>query len=333
MMAYSPAVNARPPMLIEDFGGDVAAYMDARDQYNDWVGRMEKDRVAGGPAARAAVGTTDPTLDSASAIIRNTLKQYGLDSLGDWALTQLKQGRSTNEVLISLREQDAYKQRFAGMALRKDAGYNSISEADYIAYENQVRDDMRRAGLPDQFLTDGGLMAELIGKNISAAEVNDRLVGAYAQVATAPSEVRNAFGEYFGPQGDGALAAFFLDPMKAQPALEKMVQEAQIAGIGKRVGNINLQQTTAERLAGQGVSLGQAEQGFANVNALRGLTQATAGETGNVSEADLINAQFNLDPNADKVVQARLASRKAGFQGDGGAVVTQQGAIGLGKAK
>ena len=54
-------------------------------------------------------------------IIRDTLRQYGLEDLTGEAYNMLIDGSSTEAVVLRLRESERFRERFAGMELRREA--------------------------------------------------------------------------------------------------------------------------------------------------------------------------------------------------------------------
>lgn len=271
-------------------------------------------------------------VQSASSIIRDTLGRYGLGDLTDWALGQIKSGAPQTIVLEQLRQTDQYKTRFAGMAKRQAAGFNAISEEEYLAYETTIASYLQQAGLPRDFYDTPADFADLIGKFANPLQVADRVQKGYAQVAAAAPEVRSAFADYFGPMGDSALAAFFLDPEKAQPALEQMVATAGVGGAARRTA-VDVSVSDATRIAQLGLSQSAVQQGMGQVYKLNPVFSETASETTDLTQKTGTDAVFGLDPNAEQQITDRLQGRQAALGAGGGAVQTTTGAIGLGEQR
>jgi len=76
--------------------------------------------------------------ESARAIINNLLSEYGLSNLTDFVndLITKEDIISGDIILGKIRQTQQYKTRFAGNIARRNAGFNVLSEAEYIQMEN-----------------------------------------------------------------------------------------------------------------------------------------------------------------------------------------------------
>ena len=141
---------------------------------------------------------------------------------------------STEDLLIKLYDQPAYKARFPGMeALRKKN--RTITEAEYIKIENQYAETLRFFDLPAGFYDDRQTFGKLIGNEVSAKELQDRAQVAQDISKTTNPEIRQALKDFYNV-GEGAVTAYFLDSDKALPLIQKQAKSAQIAGIAKQAG-------------------------------------------------------------------------------------------------
>lgn len=277
-----------------------------------------------------AEATAEQEQRDALAYIRGVLDLYGLGSEADWAWSQIVAGVGQTQLLQALRQRPAYQQRFQGMALRQAAGLPAISEGEYISYERQAYQLMQAAGMPEEFRTQDYL-ARLIGQDRSINELNQSISNAYLAVTQAPPEVRQTFGEYFGPQGDQAFASFILDGDYSGAALERMAQQAIVGGTGQTYG-FQVGQGLAEQIVQRGLT-GTARQSFEQLASQRSLFTETVSEAQDITETQGIEAAFGVDQNEVERMRRRQESRAAAFGGTGGGIITQEGAIGLGQAQ
>ncbi len=270
----------------------------------------------------------------AKALLTSFLNQFGLGALADWAW-KVYTGAGDPElgmqlVQAQLPDQALFKQRFPAIGERIKKGLPAITPADYINYENTLRQAFVAHGLP--FPVTGApfnnMIAKLLVNDVSAAEVvNQRLGSAFARVANAPIEVREAARRVWGVNGDQALAAFFLDPTISAPELEKMSQTAEVMGTGNRFG-IDLDIARSRRLAELGAdqNLGK----FADLAKLRQLFNENVGETVDLTlEGEGVGAAFGESDVAEQQVTRRLEERKAAFAGGGGPFESGSGTGGL----
>lgn len=270
---------------------------------------------------------------SAMAYLTNLLRKYGLDSLAGWAMDQLKSGASEDEIIQSLRDQPAYKARFAGMDIRTANGLGALSEDQYMAFEQTAQDYMQRAGIPSSMYSTPASLAGLIGNFANVGQVADRIQNGYDLVTQAPPEVRAEFGKWFGAQGDSALAAYFLDPTLAEPALVKQAQQAVIGGTGLRQG-LDVSQQMAGSLADMGMSTQQIQAGFGQAGTLAGLQSQTVDEASaqaaGLTADQIAGGTFGDTAMDQKAVKNKLDSRAAEFASKGSALSSvTTGAIGL----
>lgn len=267
----------------------------------------------------------------ALAYVRRILTDYGLpDSLATWAWQKIVSGAPAEQVALDLRDTPEFQQRFPAIPAREAAGLPPLSPAEYVAYEQAAGQLFRAAGLPPGFYDDPSDFTDLLAKDVSVAELNDRIsTEGFQKVVGAPPEVRDAFQEFFGVQGDSALAAFFLDPDRAAPVLRRMATEADIAGRAALAGGLNVTADRARELAEIGVTGLQAQQAAANVAEQSALFSESVSEGDDLTaEREGLNAAFGLSEAAS--LRRRQQQRTAAFSGGGGAAASGEGVRGLG---
>jgi hypothetical protein len=277
------------------------------------------------PAAPSTAGQED-----AFAYLKSVLDGYGLGGLGNWAWEQLKGGLTTERISQNLRETPEYKQRFKGLEARRAAGLPAISEGEYIGYETSVRQLMRTAGLPADFYDSPEDFAGFIGKDVSVAEMQSRINEGYLAASQAPAEVRQQLRDLYNI-GEGQLAAFFMDPDRALPLIERQFASAQISGAAQRTQYGALGQSEAERLAALGVSEQQAAQGFGALAESSQLFTGLPGEDAAAIDRQTQQAAvFGGDAAAKQAIEKRRAERIAQGSGARSFGVGQGGVVGLG---
>lgn len=286
--------------------------------------QQEASKRAGSPWLYGDKGQKD-----AWARLTDMLSQYGLGDLNRFAWEAIVNGDSQERILQNLRNTDTYKKRFVGMAERQKNGLPAMSENEYIAYEQSVRQMMRESGLPPEFYDQPADFAKLIGNDVSAREVSTRVSDLFAAAESAPAEVRQVFNDWFGVDGTTAMATYFLDPTKAVTLLSEQLRQAEIGGTAKRFG-INVDRNRADQLDRMGVGPQQAAQGFQQITAMKPLFQETINESQDfTAEQEGIGAVFGADANSGQNLKDRLARREADFGGGGGSNLQSGGALGL----
>lgn len=300
------------------------------DRFNEEYGRSGGG--AGGPQE-------DPfekqRRRDARAEIESILNDYGLGDVAGWAWGLIQSGASPDEVLLQMYDESteggkAFYKRFPGIKLRREKGLPPIKPAEYINYEETAIDLMRQANLPEGFYDSSDDLAELIGNNVSPQALAKRIQKGYQAVAQAPVEVRQSFAEYFGPNGDSALAAFFLDPDRAEAQLIEAAETAEVGGTGLRFG-LELRRDRSQRIARLGRGQADVENRFRQVRQRRNIFSETIGELDDfTAEREGIDASFGIgDPMAEERLRKRVESRVSYFQQGGGSLMGQQGLLGL----
>lgn len=211
-----------------------------------------------------------------SALV-SIFNSYGLGSLAPDILKYVQQGFNSDTISLLLQNTDAYKQRFAGNAIRLKNGYAVLSPADYIATEQAYRQSMRAAGLPSGFYDSTSDFTNFIGNDVSASELNSRVQLASQATLTASPQYTQALRQMGLSQGD--LTAYFLDPQKALPLLQ---QQSATAAIGSEaiVRGLTFDQGYAQQLAQAGFSQSQAAQGYSQIAGEFGRLGQTANQLG-----------------------------------------------------
>jgi hypothetical protein len=273
-----------------------------------------------------------PAQGTASDYIRNVLQQYGLESLTDWAMGAITQGMSADQVMQEMRQLPQFKQRFPAITNREQQGLPSISPGEYVEYERRARQLMFSSGLPSTFYDETNDFTALLTGDVSLSELQDRVANGYLRVQTAPPEVRQIFGEFFGPDSATALAAYFIDPERAAPLLRQQAAQAVFGGAGRQFG-VEVDRATTELAAQMNVTDQAAQQGFGQLAARRELFNEKITETADLTAGrEGVESAFGMNAASAEAVRRREAERQAAFSGYSDTRIGPQGAAGLGSA-
>ena len=266
-------------------------------------------------------------------IIRDTLRQYGLEDLTSEAYNMLIDGSSTDAVVLRLRESESFQERFKGMQMRTDNRLAGISPAEYISLERSYRQTMATAGIPEGFYDSPDDLAAFIGNDVSQNEMAQRVAMAAAAVQSVDPNLKTQLRDLYGigTDNDGELTAYFLDPDRGVNVIEQRLQ-MEAAGLSSAaMGTVGggLERQTAEQLADLGV---QRREVTERLQGDRGLTQQLLGEDQAVTTSELAAAEFGLDSEATADVARLRAQRQQRGRRQMGSLVTGGGAAGLGRA-
>ena len=258
--------------------------------------------------------------ESAYNIIARSLETYGLSSLTQFVTDLVFKENVLDENIIRgrMRETEQYKTRFAGNEARRRAGFNVLSENEYLYLENAYRQQLRSAGMPPGFYDSNDDFTAMIGGDVSVAELATRVNQGYEAVKNADPQVIQEMQRLYGVN-DSQLAAYFLDPVKAAPMLVEQAKSAQIAAEATKQAGLMITAQQGEQLAQAGINAEQARQGFANLTQAQELFNPLAGEQGvGMTQQEQIGAVFSTDAGAAQRLRKKQAERTAVFQGGGG---------------
>lgn len=256
----------------------------------------------------------------AYAALNSVFASYGLSSLAGKIFDYIKQGFSSDTISILLQQTPEYKQRFAGNEIRKQKGLPVLSPAEYLSTESSYRQLMRQAGLPAGFYDQSSDFNDFIGKDVSPTELKSRVdLASQASVLASP-ELKNALLTMYGID-DSHITAYFLDPERALPTIQKQAAAAQIGAEALKHG---LQVSgRAEDYALAGITEQQAAQAYGQIAQQLPGYSTIAGQYGmNIGQSDLEASLFGATTAAEQQ-QATNVSKLASWNR-----ARSQGAVG-----
>ena len=276
--------------------------------------------------------TTNTTLTAAEndayALLEQTFTQYGLDSLLPVIQGYMKNNIGPNQAALMIRQEQAYKTRFAGNVLRVSNGLNAMSEAEYLAVENSYNETLNAYGLQNYFGTTRDQkiagMASIIAGDVSATEFQGRVKLAEDQVINSDPAIKNQLQAFYGINSSD-LMKYYLDPTQNLSALTQKTLSAEIGAAAVNQG-LTTSVSAAESLMKQGVTQGQAQAGYATIGQempIAGKLSSVYGNQGvNVTQADLEANQFNTAgaASAARKRQQMIDLEKGSFSGRSGIV-------------
>lgn len=244
--------------------------------------------------------------------VRETLKEYGLESLADEVIGFIKQGYSADTINILLQDTQAYKKRFAANEARRQKGLPVLSPAEYLATEQAYRQVMSAAGLPVGFYDEPKDFENWLANDVSPVEIQQRVQVAAEMVNNLDPQVRSTFEQWY-TQGD--MIAYALDRDRAASVIERQYRAAQIGGEAARQG-VTLGRDLAEQLAAEGITQDAARQGFGAVRTVAdNARRLSAVYGGDYDEDDAIGEVFLNDQDAGRRRRRLASQERAAFGG------------------
>lgn len=293
--------------------------------------------------------TTPGTAINNSAVFQSIaadLTAAGLGSLftvsadgtpSGWLWDQITAGNDTEaELQTALEQTQAYQSRY-GIITRLRARAASGEPVhvptmeDVRNYEVAGRELFQQAGLPPWMYDTNDDMQQLMEKGIGLPELQQRVGAAWERVAHSDPHVLAAFEDYYGIQGEAALASMFLDPNYTLAALDRTSRAAFTGGMGQAVG-LKLDRALSERIADLPTTEAGIVESLNNVSELQGRGLFNEG----ISEVtDLTAEQTGIDAvvfgggAALSAIERRTLERQANSRSSaGGAALTQAGLTG-----
>ena len=274
----------------------------------------------------AQAATALANRQSAYDLLLQQFSQYGLGSLVEPLKDLVQQNVSPSEFSLRLQQTDAYKKRFSANADRISKGLAALSPAEYVALEDQYQNVMRNYGLPasyyakDSMGTQSGFN-QLLGNDVSAAELEDRVMTAQSRVVNANPETMQALKQFYPGITNGDILSYALDPTKALTDIKRKVTAAEIGGAALGQG-LSTSQTAAEGLAAYGVNKAQAQQGYNTISELlpTGQKLSQIYQESPYTQAQAESEIFNLADSASAAKKRkRLSQLETGtFSGSSG---------------
>jgi len=271
----------------------------------------------------------------AYTLLESTFKDYGLEDLIPDIKRFMEEGLGSNQAAIELKKTNAYIARFRGNEIRRQAGLNVVSEAEYLQLENAYNETLRAYGLQGYFGADRKVsqskMADIIGNDISATEFKDRIDTVVTRVNNADPNVKATLKSFYNIQ-DTDLVGYFLNPKENLPKLQEKVLSAEIGSEAIKQ-NLLTDVSSATALAQLGITKTQAREGYQGIaNVLPTTTKLGQiyGEEGiNYTQKTAEEEVFGQLESA-KRKRLKLAEKEVGtFSGAAG---LGRGALGSGKS-
>lgn len=279
------------------------------------------------PGGTPVPGAT-PAQASAKGQLDSFLATYGLQSLGDTAWQWFLSGQSTDQIMLNLRGTPEYKARFPAMDTLAQRG-QAITESQYINYESTIAQQNQAAGLPQGMYDTPTDIANLLTNNISPSEYQSRLQAYQTAAWQSPPEVRQALMDDYG-LSPGQLTAFFIDPDKALPLIQRDLATAQMQSTSQISGFGNLSMQEGGHLADLGITGAQATAGFGKLAGQQQLIQGLPGQNNGIGTDTALQAQFDQNAAAQQAFEAAQQNQLNLFKSGGGPQASSKGVLGAG---
>lgn len=246
----------------------------------------------------------------------------------------IRAGYEGDSVMVMLANDPEYKaawdKRFAGNVARRENGLAELLPADYVEMEQGYKSLMLKWGAPATLFDSNDDFAELIGRDVSVIEANDRLAEAAAYMnyegnANVKAQLKDIYG-----MEDNEMFAYVLDPKRTLDYLQsesrRNLNRANVGGAALTQG-VSITQSFRDEIAKMyesaqvGNSFGDANAKFGTVAKESPLYQrlgALSSET--ATEEELVRDQFAMagGEGVDTKKKALASQERSRFSGQSG---------------
>lgn len=168
---------------------------------------------------------------------------------------------SAVSAMQTVRQSSAYGDIFRGN--RREDGTIRMDEQDWYAYRRGWQRTLASYGLDPEFFDSRGRFVEAVEREVSIAELADRLELGAAQIEQNIPQWQEFYASGYGLElSREAILASFIDPTVERDVLQRRVSAAQIGGEAKVRGFMRSVER-AEELARAGVTQTQARDLYA----------------------------------------------------------------------
>lgn len=292
-----------------------------------------KDGVVDTTELAAAISKT-----SAYDEIVNMFNDVGAPELGKWLADFIKGDPTVierkGEILTQLQESEPYKQRFSGLfTLREYNRKNPTnpvfipSEAQYLATESQMREILKPvAGMYGTAVNT--VIGNLIGGQISPAELQDRVNAANSWVQSTDPNIKTALRQYYGID-DTQLLQYALDPEKGTADIQRTAGAAVLGGqalssyvdlTAQESESIIRNLTASGRVENQyvaGQEAAQALERMQSAGTISGISTLGRVEGADLTGAEILGAEIGVNAQAAEEIRGLKSRERARFSGEG----------------
>ena len=333
--AAGGTVTETPPRTITDVknvpnaDGSVTTII----TYSDGTQDVSSTAPTTSAVTSSTTSNTQAITGTALDAFRAQLASAGLSSLVTVLDAAIKDNQTSSQIQDTIRNSQAYKDRFPGMADLQKKG-QAINEAAYISAETGYTQTLHAYGLDTGTFATTAALGTYIANQISPAEFNTRVDAAANRVEKNP-DVLAALQQYYPGASKAGVISYLLDPSLGMTVLTKEVRAAEIGAAAVGAGftqfdltrNIN---ANAESLTTQigTEDLTKLKQEFGAASVLNETQQRLATIEGGAYTSDTaIKATLVGDAGA-QLESTRRAQREAARFGGQGSKFTRVSTVG-----
>lgn len=260
-------------------------------------------------------------INESIALMNQLLEANDLGGIAGRVADMFYQGKSYNEVYLSITKTPEYNDRFPGLNQLRQKGL-AITEGAYNEQMNSYSKIFKSAGLDSyaDFKSNKNTYANFLINDISPEELKARVNTATSFVNSADSTITDTFQKYYGVSKKD-LVAYYLDPDLALNNLQRKTEAAQLGTVAANVGmdlGVNYAESLsarAENASVTGQNIANTASAISSAGAVKEEVSKLAGISGGtITGKELIESRLG-DINAQKKVQGLASQERARFSG------------------
>lgn len=152
-----------------------------------------------------------------------------ITELTNFMRSQKEEDIPDEAVMINIREQPFFQERFKGNKALRDAGMAELDPETYLSYEKQYANTLNTANLGPLARQD--IFASLIGGQVSPTELEDRVTNVYKRIANADTALKEEMRrlKQLGNIDTADFAAALLTGKEGADSLKRKIAQAEIS--------------------------------------------------------------------------------------------------------
>lgn len=261
---------------------------------------------------------------SAKASLRSWLETFFdsstdssmINSLMSFVEGQISEDIPTEAIMLNIRSQPFYQQRFSANAELRKKGLAELSPEEYLSAERTYSSLLTTSGLST--LSNRTTFNKLISGEVSATELQDRITNVYDRINNADTALQGELNKFFDMGlGKSDLAAALLTGSEGANTLKRKITMAEIGAEFTPRGLTS--QLGVEELANLGVTRDTARRGAEYAaTGMRNLT-----DLANIYGAQTSGLQAELEKEAFAGLESKrrkqlTEAERAAFSGQSG---------------
>lgn len=304
------------PIVPETFTSSDGKVWSTAEGRDAWEIRLADQKLAEAQTKRERTAASAMLQSWLSTFFDPEMDRDTINALMSFVNGQVQEDVPADAIMLNIRSQPFYKQRFAANEELRKKGLAELTPAEYLQAEQSYSRTLRTAGLGE--LANRNTFNKLLGGEVSDLELQDRITNVYSRIDNADTALQGELGKFFNiGLSKSDLAAALLTGAEGAASLKRKIAMAEIGaeftprGMTSAIG--------VEELVNLGVTREEARRGAEY--AKTGTERLT--ELASIYGAQTTGIQGELEAEAFKGLESQRRKRlveqeRASFAGSSG---------------